>query len=369
MQASVLRRELTTTIEALQVERDKVVQLEGLIEAMKRDFDETSQRRSAQLGVERKRYEDQLSALRKANAELFTRHNVEAMTRPQLISLIEEAVNEARRKGMVEAEGLMTRHTALTRTTDLELMRGVVREYQERIAALEQQEREAEERAKSTVKLDTRLLAEKLMPAGQMILTPKPHDDKQWWRVDANLAPGPWWTPRTPTAQPARPTFKEFDAKAEQVAAEAKAKKPRTLTDGQKVTVEGTHGGAYILMRRGPVYSCTCPSWHWNGQPVERRTCKHLEKYLGEKAEADRISQRPKCHCGIELVRGQCQVHTRDWKGSEECECGRAFASCRAAYDTLSVVQRRKGHQPRLSSKTVLLNTTTPGYNTTFTVT
>jgi hypothetical protein len=332
------RVELKTAVEALATERERMQQLAEQHEQVVLERDRAFHQRD----YEAKRVSDLTASLdtqAKHNRRVFERHDFEAMTREQLVSLAEGAINEARRKGMLEAEGLLSRHARLSRETDLELMRGVVREYQGRIAEVEQHIKDG---LGAPIKLDTRPLAAKLDgTAVHSKLTPfKPPG---WWRIEPSTI--------SAAGAAAAPTgFIPFDQRAKAITAEAKAKEPRVLNDGAHVTVSGTTGGTYILERKGDVYSCTCPAWRWNRELSNRRTCKHLEKHLGVKAEHDRITTyHMKCYCGELLVRGQCQVHTRDWKGNEKCECGRAFASCKAAYDTISVAQRRFGHQPRLA--------------------
>lgn len=274
-------------------------------------------------------------ARRRAQAP-FTRADVERMTRVQLVSLIEEAINEARRKGLVEAEGLLSRHRELTDETNLEVMRGVVKTYQERIAVIEKERADKARAEAQRVQLDTKLTN----PAQAVYQAPP------WWKAE-------------PTPPPANKpsSFVAFDRQAERIADAAAG--PRTLIQGQRQVVKGTSGGSYVLGREGSVFSCTCPSWLYSKDPTDERTCKHLKRYLGVGAEARRIdgirrakrnAPQPSCWCGTLLVRGQCQLHTRDWKGPEKCTCGRQFASCKAAYDTLSEPQRRVGHQPRLAA-------------------
>jgi hypothetical protein len=103
---------------------------------------------------------EQALDLSRAHAKkVFERHNFEAMTREQLISFAEGAINEARRKGLIEAEGLASRQLRLSRETDLDLMRGVVKEYQSRIAEVEAELKEFEH-TKVTTKADTRPLSD-----------------------------------------------------------------------------------------------------------------------------------------------------------------------------------------------------------------
>jgi hypothetical protein len=230
----------------------------------------------------------------------------------------------------------------LSKETDLDLMRGIVKEYQGRIVEVEAELKEAE-RFKAMTKADTRPLSAKLEAGPDAFKAPA------WWQ--SGYMPMPQIPRTTPSNSPEAVGFIPFDRRASAVTAAAKAKEPHILNDGASATVSGSTGGTYILDRRGDVYSCTCPAWRWSREPANRRTCKHLEQYLGEKQEANRITAylREKCYCGQTLVRGQCQVHTRDWKGDELCTCGRKFASCKAAYDTISVAQRRFGHQPELA--------------------
>src|SRR5436190_8386220 len=61
------------------------------------------------------------------------------------------------------------------------------------------------------------------------------------------------------------------------------------LADGESVEVQGSARLPYVLKNVGGVYSCSCPSWRNQSLPIERRTCKHLVRYRGEHAEAERI--------------------------------------------------------------------------------
>src|SRR5436305_12152094 len=53
--------------------------------------------------------------------------------------------------------------------------------------------------------------------------------------------------------------------------------------------MQGSGARPYVLKNTGGVYSCTCPAWRNQSIGIERRTCKHLRKYRGEQAEAERI--------------------------------------------------------------------------------
>jgi len=61
------------------------------------------------------------------------------------------------------------------------------------------------------------------------------------------------------------------------------------LADGESVPMQGSGSKPYILKNVGGVYSCTCPAWRNQSQPIERRTCKHLRKLRGDAAEESRI--------------------------------------------------------------------------------
>jgi DNA ligase 1 len=61
------------------------------------------------------------------------------------------------------------------------------------------------------------------------------------------------------------------------------------IADGESVEIQGSAAKPYILTNTGGVYSCTCPAWRNQSMGIERRTCKHLRKHRGEKAEEERI--------------------------------------------------------------------------------
>lgn len=61
------------------------------------------------------------------------------------------------------------------------------------------------------------------------------------------------------------------------------------IADGESVEIQGSAAKPYILTNTGGVYSCTCPAWRNQSTGIERRTCKHLRKHRGEKAEEERI--------------------------------------------------------------------------------
>lgn len=61
------------------------------------------------------------------------------------------------------------------------------------------------------------------------------------------------------------------------------------IPNGGQVEVKGSGAKPYILKNSGGVYSCTCPAWRNQSEPIERRTCKHLRKIRGDDAENARI--------------------------------------------------------------------------------
>jgi DNA ligase-1 len=69
------------------------------------------------------------------------------------------------------------------------------------------------------------------------------------------------------------------------------------LQDGETVEWKGSGSKPYVLRNVGGVYSCTCPAWRNQSEPIERRTCKHLRKLRGDAAEEARrggaLPQRP----------------------------------------------------------------------------
>src|SRR5882762_7701923 len=61
------------------------------------------------------------------------------------------------------------------------------------------------------------------------------------------------------------------------------------LADGESTEMKGSGAKPYQLKNVGGVYSCTCPAWRNQSQPIEKRTCKHLRKLRGDAAEEARI--------------------------------------------------------------------------------
>ena len=63
------------------------------------------------------------------------------------------------------------------------------------------------------------------------------------------------------------------------------------LLDGQSVEIQGSGAKPYVIKNTGGVYSCSCPAWRNQSAAIDRRTCKHLKKYLGDEAENKRLGQ------------------------------------------------------------------------------
>lgn len=61
------------------------------------------------------------------------------------------------------------------------------------------------------------------------------------------------------------------------------------LLDGQTAEIQGSGSKPYVLKNTGGVYSCSCPAWRNQSTAIEKRTCKHLRKYLGDEHENNRI--------------------------------------------------------------------------------
>lgn len=261
----------------------------------------------------------------------YSRTDFEEVSRAKLLSLIEQASAESRRRGMKEAEALIQRHMEMNRETDIQLMQGVVDSYTARIKEV----RAIEERRALEALAKTK---EQPKPA-----TPEPWSKNYVTPADAARTAfknkNAWWSDDSEG-------FVAFDNRARKIA-EA-SKKSGTLEDGKSTTVPGDNGGTYVLSRAGEVVSCTCPSWQFNKAVADRRTCKHLKRYLGVLAEENRITRpQPSCWCGVLLIRGQCQVHTQNWAGDERCNCGRLFSFCKEEYRT-GHSATKAWHTPRI---------------------
>jgi DNA ligase-1 len=61
------------------------------------------------------------------------------------------------------------------------------------------------------------------------------------------------------------------------------------LADGETFEMKGSAARPYVLKNTGGVYSCSCPAWRNQSVAIERRTCKHLRKLRGDKAEEERV--------------------------------------------------------------------------------
>lgn len=61
------------------------------------------------------------------------------------------------------------------------------------------------------------------------------------------------------------------------------------LKDGESIEIQGSARTPYIVKNLGGVYSCTCPAWRNQSEPIERRTCKHIRGLRGNLAEQERL--------------------------------------------------------------------------------
>src|SRR5271166_6278125 len=60
--------------------------------------------------------------------------------------------------------------------------------------------------------------------------------------------------------------------------------------DGDTTEVQGSGAKPYVLKYIGGVYSCSCPAWRNQSEPIDKRTCKHLKKIRGEVVEIARVA-------------------------------------------------------------------------------
>lgn len=60
--------------------------------------------------------------------------------------------------------------------------------------------------------------------------------------------------------------------------------------EGEVKYVQGSGAKPYELKNTAGVLSCSCPAWRNQSAPVDRRTCKHLKRLLGEAAELARVA-------------------------------------------------------------------------------
>lgn len=109
----------------------------------------------------------------------------------------------------------------------------------------------------------------------------------------------------------------------------------RDLADGETTEVKGSAAKPYVIKNVGGVYSCSCPAWRNQSQPIERRTCKHIRRLRGDKAETDRIgselpakSAKAENKDGPPLLLAQAWDNTADltdWWMSEKLDGVRAY--------------------------------------------
>lgn len=109
------------------------------------------------------------------------------------------------------------------------------------------------------------------------------------------------------------------------------------LQDGETKEVQGSARLPYILKNVGGVYSCTCPAWRNQSLPIERRTCKHLVRFRGEQAEAERLAgtvelpkttptpAKPKAPALLLAEAWNNSTDVTDWWMSEKLDGVRAY--------------------------------------------
>jgi DNA ligase-1 len=62
------------------------------------------------------------------------------------------------------------------------------------------------------------------------------------------------------------------------------------LIEGAPVYIQGSGAKPYELKNVGGIYSCSCPAWRNQSEPINRRTCKHLRAHCGSASEDARIA-------------------------------------------------------------------------------
>ncbi|MGO8748713.1 MAG: DNA ligase [Thermoguttaceae bacterium] len=109
------------------------------------------------------------------------------------------------------------------------------------------------------------------------------------------------------------------------------------LRDGESAQVQGSARTPYLLKNVGGVYSCTCPAWRNQSRPIERRTCKHIRSFRGERAEQERLGSIPTpsptpakqdAHLVPKLLLAQSwdnETNLTDWWMSEKLDGVRAW--------------------------------------------
>ncbi len=93
----------------------------------------------------------------------------------------------------------------------------------------------------------------------------------------------------------------------------------------------------------------------WWGTPTTTpdQSFRQFDARATEVAKVVAEKPQPSCYCGVLLIRGQCQMHTRAWRGDERCECGRRFDFCKAE-QVEGRAMRGVKHMPRITSADVL---------------
>lgn len=87
------------------------------------------------------------------------------------------------------------------------------------------------------------------------------------------------------------------------------------LKDGESVQVQGSARKPYLLKNVGGVLSCSCPSWRFQSQPIERRTCRHLRQLRGDRAEETRIGVGLAAQAKQKTVKAPSLLLAETWDG------------------------------------------------------
>lgn len=150
--------------EALRERTDQLLHKDTAIQVLREQRDEQARRSDEKTRLYQQRIDqvniDHANALKalKSRAEApFTRGALDGMTLIQIRTLAEEAINECRRRDMVEAEGLAQKHRKFADTTDLETLTNLERTYHEQAERARQVLAAEQERARKAAAVQTPL--------------------------------------------------------------------------------------------------------------------------------------------------------------------------------------------------------------------
>lgn len=124
-----------------------IIDLRGQRDEIARRSDEKSRLYETRIAKLNEEHDKTVRSFQLRKEAPFTRSSLEGMNLVQIRSLAEEAINECRRRDMVEAEGLAHKHQKFAVQTDLETLEGLARTYANEAAAKKRQ-LDAEEAAR-----------------------------------------------------------------------------------------------------------------------------------------------------------------------------------------------------------------------------